>query len=532
MMTVPKPSDMTATYDCTYDAWNRLVEVKLSGTSNVVLKCEYDGLSRRIKKHINTSVEPDTSYDVFRHFYYDSNWRVLETRESDGENTAPETLQPEYQYVWSLRYIDAPILRDENTDADDVCDDERLYYCTDANMNVTSLVDASDGSVVERYVYDAYGKPTIYNSDWSATVTWANSEQNEILYAGYRYDPETGLFNVRYRYYHPTLGRWVSRDPAGYIDGMSLYEYVGGSPVNAYDPYGLWYKKRVLYVDGDTWQDGQAGIRTLYQEVWGKWYEREWMAMGEGKSREWSVFVPYSIQPPATKERGCPLRLYENTDYLSKAKSDALAAAAVLETTKEVLVMLPGGETGNQLDQARMAYEDGEGIGAVAKHVGLGAAAFLVDVAGGVGPKTLAKGVAKVGAKAAAKVGAKAIVKKAARKGAAIALKKAKSRATRRAMVSVVKSGAANAKDIAKATRGAAKVAGKISQKASQTKLGRMGIATAKGLGATGSGFALPGVPSSGAAAAGYAVGMGANLGGLPTPPGTRDIIGQGDDGR
>jgi len=41
------------------------------------------------------------------------------------------------------------------------------------------------------------------------------------------------------RFYHPPLGRWVSRDPIGYEGGVNLYEYVGGMPCNSLDPYGL-----------------------------------------------------------------------------------------------------------------------------------------------------------------------------------------------------------------------------------------------------------------------------------------------------
>jgi len=39
--------------------------------------------------------------------------------------------------------------------------------------------------------------------------------------------------------YHPTLGRWVQRDPSGYVDGMSLYEYVRSSPTMGLDHAGL-----------------------------------------------------------------------------------------------------------------------------------------------------------------------------------------------------------------------------------------------------------------------------------------------------
>jgi hypothetical protein len=39
--------------------------------------------------------------------------------------------------------------------------------------------------------------------------------------------------------YSPTLRRWLEQDPAGYVDGLSLYQYVSSSPVNLVDPLGL-----------------------------------------------------------------------------------------------------------------------------------------------------------------------------------------------------------------------------------------------------------------------------------------------------
>jgi len=86
---------------------------------------------------------------------------------------------------------------------------------------------------------------------------------NEVLYCGYRFDPETGLYCVRHRYYHPTLGRFIQRDPGAdagqplrtgnadgngeqlrpvgaYVDGMNVYQYVQSSPPLQSDPKGLW----------------------------------------------------------------------------------------------------------------------------------------------------------------------------------------------------------------------------------------------------------------------------------------------------
>ncbi len=218
----------------------------------------YDALGRRVKKHIDTAApgSPD-GIDTYQHMYYNTGWQLLETRETDTESTAPDTLAPQYQFVWSTRYIDSPILREDFTVYGVM--DGRIYYLTDANFNVTALVDeveVDSWQVVERYAYDPYGSVTVLDggpgdpdnpatepggegdTEWDADPNGVSDHLNPILYCGYYYDLETGLYHVRNRSYHPHLGRWVQRDPEGYVDGMSLYEYVGGRPGTARDPMG------------------------------------------------------------------------------------------------------------------------------------------------------------------------------------------------------------------------------------------------------------------------------------------------------
>jgi len=55
-----------------------------------------------------------------------------------------------------------------------------------------------------------------------------------------RWDGTTQLYYSRMRDYSPQLGRFLQPDPAGYIDGMNLYAYVGNNPLNWLDPWGLW----------------------------------------------------------------------------------------------------------------------------------------------------------------------------------------------------------------------------------------------------------------------------------------------------
>jgi RHS repeat-associated protein len=227
----------------------------------------YDGLHRRVAKILpNDWPNPDdwTRLD----YYYNEQWQVLEVRideeVTDGNEETTVATDVKYQYVWDIRYIDAPICRDEDKDNDGDCsgtpdgvqgsnnEDERLFYCNDANMNVTALVDEYDGAVLQRYVYDAYGKATtlhgVRDAQGNNTTDWGTPTgtlfANELLYCGYRHDPESALYHVRNRMYHPTLGRWLQRDPEDYLDGMSLYEYVASRPIDALDPSGLW-----LYID-------------------------------------------------------------------------------------------------------------------------------------------------------------------------------------------------------------------------------------------------------------------------------------------
>lgn len=51
-------------------------------------------------------------------------------------------------------------------------------------------------------------------------------------------DEETGLNYHTARYYAVWLGRWVSCDPAGLVDGVNLYLYVLDNPVSFIDPTG------------------------------------------------------------------------------------------------------------------------------------------------------------------------------------------------------------------------------------------------------------------------------------------------------
>ena len=75
------------------------------------------------------------------------------------------------------------------------------------------------------------------------------------------YDEVAGLYLFRNRYYDPYEGRWITRDPAGYVDGMSLYQYVQGNPLMYFDPFGLGRVRTLLKTLG--FAGGYGGAKAI-----------------------------------------------------------------------------------------------------------------------------------------------------------------------------------------------------------------------------------------------------------------------------
>ncbi|WP_123424456.1 RHS repeat-associated core domain-containing protein [Pseudomonas brassicacearum] len=122
---------------------------------------------------------------------------------------------------------------------DDILNDQVRYSLNDHLKSSTMELD-QQADLISQESYYPFG----------GTAWWAGRSATEAKYKTVRYSGKerdaTGLYYYGFRYYAPWLQRWINPDPAGYVDGMNLYQFVGANPVNNIDSVGL---------DKKRWQD-------------------------------------------------------------------------------------------------------------------------------------------------------------------------------------------------------------------------------------------------------------------------------------
>ncbi len=89
-----------------------------------------------------------------------------------------------------------------------------------------------DGGLISYEEYHSYGTTAFQGHDSGVSL-------KRYRYTGKERDEETGLNHHGARYYAAWLGRWVSCDPVGLIDGTSPYVYVASRPTHLVDSRGM-----------------------------------------------------------------------------------------------------------------------------------------------------------------------------------------------------------------------------------------------------------------------------------------------------
>ena len=209
-----------------WDHRNRLVGVVIKPGENAAptstISYKYDAFNRRIEKDVNGTTT--------RYVYDRGNIHL----EYDGNNT----FQAKYVHTDNVDEA-VMMIRPENPYRNAKFPVQEFYYHRDRLGNITEITDF-EGTVVQRYVYDAFGKVSIFDKDGNAiTPDSAKYLKSPYAFTGREYDHETGCYYYRNRYYCPDMARYISEDPIGFAGlDENLYRYVGNNSVNFKDPSG------------------------------------------------------------------------------------------------------------------------------------------------------------------------------------------------------------------------------------------------------------------------------------------------------
>ena len=213
-----------------WDQENQLIDLSplVTNTESKRLQFSYDGLGRRRTKTAYAWVAGNWSIQSQRTFVYDG-WNLISELVAESGQTRTN------QYLWGNDLsgtrqgaggVGGLLFATLNAGTGT----NQCIYAFDANGNVTDLM-APNGAVVGQYQYDSFGNVL--------SKSGLVSSSNPFRFSSKYCDDESGLYYYGYRFYSPSLGRWLNRDPAEEFGGIPLYAITANNSINIVDPYGL-----------------------------------------------------------------------------------------------------------------------------------------------------------------------------------------------------------------------------------------------------------------------------------------------------
>ncbi|WP_256730397.1 RHS repeat domain-containing protein [Pseudomonas sp. ANT_H12B] len=118
---------------------------------------------------------------------------------------------------------------------------DQLRYSLDDHLGSSVIELDQQARLISHEGYYPFGGTAWLTADSAVEVSYKT-----VRYSGKEMDV-SGLYYYGLRYYAPWLQRWVSADPAGDVDGLNLYAFVGNNPLNYVDGNGGQREKQDIY---------------------------------------------------------------------------------------------------------------------------------------------------------------------------------------------------------------------------------------------------------------------------------------------
>lgn len=193
----------------TYDELGNLVRVALP--DGTLIEYVVDGLSRRVGKKVNGV--------LVQGFLYQDGLRSIAELDGSGNVVA--------RFVYGAGFNVPDYIVQNGVSY-------RIIY--DHLGSPRLVVNTTDGAVVQRLDYDAFGNVLLDTEPGF----------QPFGFSGGLYDADTGLVRLGMRDYEPSTARWATIDPILFWGGEpNLYGYSGQDPLNAVDPFGLADKRMI-----------------------------------------------------------------------------------------------------------------------------------------------------------------------------------------------------------------------------------------------------------------------------------------------
>ncbi|MBM3853909.1 MAG: hypothetical protein FJ399_12265, partial [Verrucomicrobia bacterium] len=220
-------------WNYTWDGEQRLVRMSSAlpagqGYTRLELNFKYDYLGRRVEKKVENLDGPTPN---FTHRYVYDGWNLIaEYAYASG------TLSLTRSYTWGLDL--ARSLADAGgvgalLQVVDHASGKAWHPAYDGNGNIAALVNGATGTVAAVYEYSPYGELLRNVAPDPAAAGQPFRFSTKFT------DEETGLVYYGRRFYSPSQGRFLGRDPIGELGGLNLYGFCRNNSVNLWDLRGM-----------------------------------------------------------------------------------------------------------------------------------------------------------------------------------------------------------------------------------------------------------------------------------------------------